>query len=179
HLHVTWGDGSAAYDHDYAVRGNLGMAPHTYDDNGVYTVTETITDKDGGSDTQSFKVTVTNVAPTASLGNNGPVDEGSPATITFSSQHDPSGADTTAGFHYAFSCSNGDLSGSTYAGSGTAASTQCTFADNGTYVVKGRIIDKDGGATDYTTSVVVNNVKPTVTAPADDTSNEGTSKSFA
>jgi len=45
--------------------------------------------------------------------------------------------------------------------------------------VKGRIIDKDGGATDYATSVTVKNVPPTVTAPADDTSSEGTSKSFA
>ena len=46
---------------------------------------------------------------------------------------------------------NGDLSGATYAGSGTSASTSCTFADNGTYSVKGRIIDKDGGYTEYTT----------------------------
>ena len=28
HLHVTWGDGSAAYDHDYASQGALGLAPH-------------------------------------------------------------------------------------------------------------------------------------------------------
>jgi hypothetical protein len=178
HLHVTWGDGSAAYDHDYPSRGALGMAPHGYDDNGVYTVTESITDKDGGSDSQTFKVTISNVAPTASLGNNGPVDEGSPATVSFSAQHDASSADTAAGFHYAYSCSNGSLAGATYAGSGTSASTTCTYSDNGSYTVRARIIDKDDGAMEDTTSMIVNNVKPSVTAPADQTASEGTSKSF-
>src|SRR5204862_903851 len=100
------------------------------------------------------------------------------ATASFSAQHDPSSADTAAGFHYAFSCTNGDLSGSTYGGSGTSASTSCTFADNGTHTVKGRIIDKDGGFNEYTTDVVVKNVRPTVTAPSDQATDEGTSKSF-
>ena len=70
-------------------------------------------------DAKTFTVTVANVAPTAALANNGPIDEGGSATITFSSPSDPSNADTTAGFHYAYSCTNGDLSGATYAGSGT------------------------------------------------------------
>ena len=101
---------------------------HTYDDNGTYTVTVTVTDKDSASGSAAFTVTVANVAPTATLTNNGPVSEGSPATVSFSAQSDPSNADTTAGFHYAYSCSNGDLSGSTYAGTaGSTASTTCTF----------------------------------------------------
>src|SRR2546421_12446065 len=66
-------------------RSNLS---HTYDDNGSYTVSVKVTDKDGGSDTKTFKVTVANVPPTADLGNNGPVNEGSPATISFSGQQD-------------------------------------------------------------------------------------------
>jgi hypothetical protein len=178
HLHVTWGDGSAAYDHDYSSAGALGMAPHAYDDNGTYTVTETITDKDGGSDTQTFKVTIDNVAPTAALGNNGPVDEGSPATISFSGQHDPSSADTAAGFHYAYDCNGGSLAGATYSGSGSSPTKQCTYADNGTYTVSGRIIDKDNGSTEYTTNVVVRNVVPTVTPPANQTADEGSSTNF-
>ena len=63
-------------------------------------------------------VTVANVNPTATLSNDGPVDEGSPATISFSNQNDTAD-DTAAGFHYAYSCSNGDLSGATYASSST------------------------------------------------------------
>src|SRR4051794_25632774 len=55
--------------------------------------------------TEAVKVVdVANVAPTATLSNNGPVDEGSPATVTFTNQLDPSGPDTSAGFHYEYNC---------------------------------------------------------------------------
>src|SRR5437763_13589227 len=94
--------------------------------------------------------------------NNGPVDGGSAATISFSNQHDPSSADTGAGFHYSYAC-NGDASAlaTTYAGGSTATSTPCTFPDGpSTHIVKGRIFDKDDGYTTYDTTVVVNNVAP-------------------
>src|ERR671925_191807 len=115
---------------------------------------------------------------TAAPSNDGPVAEGSAATVSFSAQFDPSGADTTAGFHYAFDWLNGDLSAATYAASGASSSTTCTFNDNGTYTVKGRIIDKDGGFTEYTTDVEVTNVDPSLTAPADQASDEGTLTAF-
>ena len=64
---------------------------HTYADGpNDYTVTVTVTDKDGDSDSETFSVHVNNVAPTATLANNGPVNEGSPATVSFSNQFDPS-----------------------------------------------------------------------------------------
>src|SRR5207237_9946779 len=119
-----------------------------------------VRDGDGGSATGSTTVTVNNVAPTASLGNNGPVDEGLPATISFSGQSDPSSADTAAGFHYAYSCTNASLGSATYAGSGAGASTSCTFADNGTYTDRAGMIEKDDGVSEYTTSVVVTKVAP-------------------
>ena len=108
-------------------------------------------------------MTVNNAAPTATLGNNGRVDKGSAAAVSFTSPLDPSSADTAAGFHYAFACDNGSLASATYAGSGTSVSTNCTFNDNGTFIVRGRIIDKDGGFTEHTTTVTVNNVAPEVT----------------
>src|SRR5207247_5609336 len=102
----------------------------------------------------SRPVTVANVAPTATLGNGGPVDEGSPVSISFTAQFDPSPTDTTAGLRYAYSCTNGDLSTSTYALASTSASTDCTFPDGpATKTVKARIIDKDGGSSQYTTNV--------------------------
>jgi len=174
---VDWGDGHTTTG-TRTTTGGLGTSDHTYDDNGDYTATVTVTDNDGAPDHKTFKVSVANIAPTATLSNNGPVNEGSPATVTFSNQQDPSSADTTAGFHYAYDCSGGSLAGATYASSGTSASKMCTFPDNGTYPVSGRIIDKDGGFTDYTTTVTVNNVNPTVTAPSDQSSNEGSSASF-
>src|SRR5204863_3973272 len=89
-------------------------------------------------------VHIANVAPTADLANDGPVNEGSPATVSFSNKFDPSSADTTAGFRYQYHC-DGSAFGSAadYATADTSDSYQCTFADNGTYTVRARIIDKD------------------------------------
>ncbi|MDQ3865854.1 MAG: PKD domain-containing protein [Actinomycetota bacterium] len=116
--------------------------------------------------TESFNWSATNVAPSASISNSGPISEGSSATISLSGESDPSSVDTAAGFHYAFSCSGADLSGASYSGSGASASQACPFADNGTYTVSAAIIDKDGGLRQYTDQVTVNNVAPSVSALA-------------
>src|SRR2546425_161962 len=142
-------------------------------DIGRFPVRCRIIDKDGGSSEYTTVVTVNNVAPTAALTNNGPVAEGNAATVSFGSQSDPSSADTAAGFHYAFACDNSSLAGATYAGSGASASTTCTFNDNGSFTVRGRIIDKDGGSSEYTTVMTVNNVAPTATLANDGPANEG------
>ena len=142
-------------------------------------MTITANDGNGGTATTTFSLTVNNVAPTATLSNNGPVNEGSAATISFSAQSDPSSADTSAGFRYAFSCTNGDLSAATYAGSGTGASTSCPFDDGPTKIVKARIIDKDGGSTEYTTTVTVNNVPPTATLSNNGPVNEGSAATIS
>jgi hypothetical protein len=73
-------------------------------DNGSRTVKGKIKDQDNAETEYSASVTINNVAPTATLSNNGPVNEGSSATISFSGQSDPSSVDTAAGFHYAYSC---------------------------------------------------------------------------
>src|SRR4029078_13335425 len=51
-------------------------------------------------------VTVGNVAPTATLANNGPADEGGSATVPFAGARDPSAADTAAGLTYSFDFDN-------------------------------------------------------------------------
>ena len=63
-------------------------------------------------------------------------------------RHDPSSADTAAGFHYSFATSLAGLA-TTYAGAVDGPSQSFTFDDNGTPTVYGRIFDKDGGFTDY------------------------------
>ncbi|HEV8452363.1 MAG TPA: PKD domain-containing protein [Gaiellales bacterium] len=176
---VNWGDGSGDTTFNTSAKGSLGTRSHTYADGPASeSVTVTVTDKDGASDSRTFTVTVNNLPPIGSLGDNGPVDEGSAATIAFTNPSDPSPVDA-AGLHYAFSCSNGDLSAVTYAAASATNSSSCTFADQGTYTVSGVIIDKDGGRRADTTSVHVNNVAPTVTAPGAQTSNEGSSASFS
>src|SRR4029079_7519298 len=148
------------------------------------TVSASADDDDTGGSTASGAdsaiVVIDNVAPTANFANNGPVNEGSPVTVTFSSQFDPSSADTTAGFHYSFACTGGAAALATsYASTLSLTSKMCTFDDNGTYTVWGRIFDKDDGSTTYSTVVTVSNVAPTVTAPANQTANEGASTSFS
>ena len=101
---MNWGDGSAHAMFNAASTGSLGSRSHSYDDNGSYTVTVTVTDKDGASDPKTFTVTVANVAPSATFGNDGPVSEGTSFHLSLTGPSDPSGADTTAGFTYAFDC---------------------------------------------------------------------------
>ncbi len=94
-----------------------------------------------------------------SLTQNGPVNEGSPVTVSFGSPHDPSPVDTAAGFHYAFALESAQLP-TLYTEAATVSTAQFTFADNGTYTVYGRVFDKDNGHTDYHTTVTVNNLAP-------------------
>jgi PKD repeat protein len=139
---------------------------HVYADNGVYTVTLTVTDDDGGMGTDTLTVMVNNFAPTATFSNDGPKDEGSAVTVSFSDQNDPGTLDT---FTYSFDWDN---DGTYDVVDQPGASAQYTWYDEGTgtYTVKGMIKDNDGGSTEYTTDVTVNNVAPTVgaiTAPSE------------
>ena len=143
---------------------------HTPDDGPVQSQSVTITATDtisGEVTTLSFPLTVVNVAPTATFANGGAVNEGSTGTVSFSGQSDPSTADTTAGFHYAYDFNNDgtfEVGDGTYAGSSTTVSATVPASylaqGPGTRTVLGRILDKDGGFTDYTTTITINNVAP-------------------
>jgi hypothetical protein len=178
-VNVNWGDGTTDTTFATSSTGAIDANDHSYDDNGSYTVTETVTDKDGGADSTTFQVTVANVDPTFTLANAGPANEGSPVTITTSGAGDPSNADTTAGFHYSFTCDGLAASLATsYADAAASDHSSCAFADDGTYTVRARIFDKNDGSTTEITTVTVDNVSPTITAAADQTSDEGSSKAF-
>jgi uncharacterized protein len=96
-------------------------------------------------------VTINNVPPTATFNAPTSVFAGFAFTLSFSGASDPSAADTTAGFTYAFDC--GDGTG--YTSFAAAASTTCSTSDTGTRNVKGKIRDKDGGVSEYSASVQV------------------------
>ncbi|MBC7249991.1 MAG: DUF11 domain-containing protein [Anaerolineae bacterium] len=156
-LTYAWdfGDGSTA--------GNEITVTHAYTDNASYTITLTVTDAYDASDTATQTVTVSNVAPTATFNAPAAVDEGSNIALSLTSPFDPSSADTAAGFEYTFDCGSGY---GTWSATNTAS---CATTDDGSVVVGGRIRDKDGGETEYTATVTVNNVAPTATfnAPAE------------
>jgi len=123
---------------------------------GTHTVSVKATDPLGLSATASVTVDVANVAPTATFGTPGSVNEGASLGISLSGAFDPSAADTSAGFTYAFDCGFG------YGAFGASNSATCTAVDNPGVTVKGKIQDKDGGVTEYTAAVTINNVAPTV-----------------
>ena len=125
-----------------------------------------ISSNDGSEPLFMFPLTGTvgDVAPTATLLNNGPVVVGSPVTVSFVNPTDPVLADTKAGFHYSFAFSEAALSRS-YTTLSPIASAKYTLTTAGTYTVWGRIIDVNGLYTDYSTVVVVNAI-PTVTIKA-------------
>ncbi len=127
------------------------------------TVTITATDSGGATASTSFSLTVNNLGPQATFNAPTSADEGSNFTLSLTNPSDPSGADRDAGFAYAFDCGGG------YGAFASANSAGCNL-DSGTRTVRGKIRDKDGGVTEYTRTVTVNNVAPTATFNAPQTS---------
>jgi PKD repeat protein len=139
-----------------------GVAPsHTYDDNGQYTVCLTVTDIEGMEDTDCTTASIANVAPTATFNYPAGVDEGSTFVLSLTAPSDPSPTDTAAGFDYALDCGAG------YGGWSTSNTATCQTYDNGTLDVAGKIRDKDGGVTEYTSQVTVVNLPPVVSVDID------------
>ena len=103
-------------------------------------------------------VTVNNVAPTADLVNDGPVDEGSPVTVSFINQFDPGTSDS---FVYSFDLDNDGVYDIV---DQVDPFVSYTWFDNGVYTVNGMIKDNDGGYCEYFTEVTVDNVAPIITS---------------
>lgn len=150
--------------HQPALDGSGPTYSFAPNDDGAWTVRVVASDGDGGTADDSAAITVTNVAPAATLTAPDHVDEGSAFTVSLSGATDPSTADTAAGFEYALDCGTG----SGYGAFGPAASATCATDDDGTRAVRAKIRDKDGGEREYAASVVVRNVAPTalLSAPA-------------
>jgi len=114
------------------------------------TVTITGNDGHGGTSTTTFALVVNNVAPTiVSVTNNGPVVAGHAATITVTAT-DPAGANDPLA--YSFDCNN---DGGFEIGPQSGNSATCTFATAGSYTVRVRVADDDGGVTLGSTVVTV------------------------
>ncbi len=197
---IDWGDGTPANSGPATidVPGGPGTptqgsfdGSHTYADNGVYTVTVTLADDDGGVAVQTFEVTVNNVAPTLVVAPDQVVNEGALLSITNLGRiTDPGfdnplniGGETSEKFTYAINWGDGtatqsgpvtiDIPG------GPGVPTQGSFdgshiyADNGVYAVTVTVIDDDGGMAMQSFEVVVNNVAPVLTVAPDQVVNEG------
>src|SRR5215217_7574371 len=125
---------------------------HTPNDNSSNnTVVVRATDPDGEFVEDTFTWSAANVAPTATKSFDSSVAEGSSINLALTSPSDPSSADTTAGFTYAFRCAGG------YSAFGPSSSATCSTNDDGALAVGAKIKDKDDGLSDlFTKSNVVN-----------------------
>ncbi|HLF26956.1 MAG TPA: PKD domain-containing protein [Anaerolineae bacterium] len=159
---LAWdfGDGATATDT---------LAPtHFYADDGAYTATLTVTDKDGGSGSDALVVAVEGVAPAVQAGPDQSGDEG--AALSFAGAFTDPGALDTHTLAWDF----GD--GETASGTLTPAHT---YADNGVYTVTLTVTDNDGGSGSDTLLAAVHNVEPAVNAGPDQAAGEGDAVTFA
>ena len=141
-----------------------------FPDNGTYTVRGRIKVDGGPATTYTAAVTVNNVAPTAAFSAPTTATEGSSATISLTSPADPSSADIAAGLRYSFDMDNDGVFEIADVSNPLRA---LTFPDDGSYTVRGRIADKDGGSNTYTATVVVSNVAPTISLTGAGSTYEG------
>lgn len=115
------------------------------------------------SSVATAEVTVANVAPTGTLLAGPVVYVGEASSVSFTGVADASSVDLNAGLRYSFDFNNDgdfdDVGDVTDADIGTAS---YAYATAGTYTVWGRVSDKDGGFTDYTTSVTVQPAVPPI-----------------
>jgi phosphohistidine swiveling domain-containing protein len=170
----------AALPADYESASAVNVAACAFPQDGIYVVKGRVLDPDGGMTTYTATVLVMNVAPTARLTATGPISEGGASVVALEQPFDPGTLDVAAGLHFAFACDGRDASlAETYAEAGLSDRTTCSFPQNGSYTVKGRIFDQDGGMNTYAITVVVENVAPVATFQASSLIPEGSSATLS
>jgi hypothetical protein len=140
-------------------------------DDGIYTITLTAHDEDGGTATPALTtVSVANVAPVVAISNiSSPLQEGTPITVR-SSVTDPGGANDTPTFTYTV------FKGTTATPFAGGMGNPYVFTpDDGDdlYTLRVVVNDKDGGTGSTSVNIPVANVPPTVTIVGGSVVNEG------
>jgi PKD repeat protein/archaellum component FlaF (FlaF/FlaG flagellin family) len=152
-------DASASYDSDGTITsynwdfgdGNTATGitvSHTYSDNGSYSVTLTVTDNSGATDSADATKTIINRPPVASFTETAEtVNTDEPITFDASDSSDPDGSIV----NYSWDFGDG--------ATGTGVSVQHAYSQEGTYTVTLTVTDDDG-ATDTTsaTKTVLNRI---------------------
>jgi uncharacterized lipoprotein NlpE involved in copper resistance len=170
---IDWGDGTSSSGRSFNPAA-LGVG-HTYaDDNASYTVTVTVDDDGAQSGSDSFQVTVNNVAPTLNLSGGGSVAEGALYTLAIS--HSDPGDDTIASYSIDWG-DGGPAQTVTAAELATAGGSVTHIYADGAAGGTARTItvnatDEDGTWT-QTKALTVNNVAPTIALTGNLTVDEG------
>ena len=199
---INWGDGTVEPAGDITLVETPGSegtlttgtinATHAYADDGLYTVTVTVEDDNGGIATDTFTVEVVNVNPTLTVVDDQTIDEGAELALTdigtftdpgFDNPNNTTG-ETEETFTYSIDWGDGtgidggdatvDIHGADNVLTEGSFDGAHIYADNGTYTVTVTVFDDDGGSDSETFEVtVVNNVSPDLTVVADQTIDEG------
>jgi hypothetical protein len=162
------GSGGYTYSYDFNNNGTFEISgsasaqatvPASYlNTAGSHVVHGRITDSSGGFTDFATTITV-NALPTATFNNNGPVSQGSTATVSFSGATGGSG-----GYTYSYDFNNDGTYEISASASAQATVPASYLSSAGGHIVHGRITDSKGGFTDYTTTVTVNAVSSPPTA---------------
>ena len=100
--------------------------------------------------------------PTATFSNNGPIIEGSTATVVFSNQQD-SLVTKNPGYRYSYDFGDNGIFEIKNSSKPSAVVPLSYLLTPGPHVIHGRITDREGNYTDYTTTIWVEASVPTVT----------------
>jgi len=122
---------------------------HSYADNGTYTVTLTVTDDDGATDTATSTKTVLNRPPVASFTESATsVPTGTVIHFDASASYDPDGSIVSYSWNF----------GDGY--TGTGVTIDHSYADNGTYTVTLTVKDNDGATASTSATKIIQNRPP-------------------
>jgi hypothetical protein len=176
-LTINWGDGTPLQVVNVGNALNHNIS-HFFADNGTYTVSVSANDQRGqpnSIETDSFTVTVNNVAPTLGLSGNANVTAGDSYTLTLGGVNDP-GADTVT--EYRIDWGDGTPE-QVIAAASLPANRQVshTYATSGNRSIAVTLVDEDGSFANAGTKAITV-AEPAevivVSAGADLTVNEGT-----
>ena len=132
---------------------------HIYQTDGTYTVTLTVTDKNGVQDQMSAKIAVLNLSPSAKFTANGKEDELEVLTrdlVTFDASKSEDRSPEGKIVRYEWDL-NGD---GTYEECTTSPTLTHSYLDDGNYKVRLRVVDDDGATARSSLSIKVKNRPP-------------------
>ena len=133
------------------------------------------TDGAGSTDETTADVAVVNADPTMTLVVSSPTDEGGTVDVSFTEGADAS-VDDQSTLRYALGCDGASLDGVTYEAATPLTALTCDVDDGpASPTITARVLDDDGGYTEYVTTADVANVAPEITITgAPQQVNEGT-----
>lgn len=140
---------------------------HTYSDDRVYAATLLVDDGRGGTDTDTTRVTITNLSPTAlATVSPNPVAKGASVRFDASLSTDPD--DTALTYQWNFGDGNFD----------SGVTVDYVYTEEGTFNVILTVADDDGATATTSIPITVNNSPPIAVAGPDQTIAEGSQASF-